>query len=74
MVMHLSDNRGFLLIDALISILITTSICILCMSIFSILINYSDSLDNYLMKDNDYYLNLFNHTAICEGCINHESD
>jgi len=68
------SNKGFFLIDALLSVFIVSCICILCFTIFNIINKYEEGYINYQIKSNYYYENLFNNLKECEACNIDESD
>lgn len=63
------NNKGFILTDALLSLLIVSSISILILVISKVndkaITNYYD----FENKENGYFVDIFNEIKICEGCI-----
>lgn len=67
-------NKGSILLDSLLSVLIVTYICLLCFSIYKVVINYEDSYLKYQLKSNEHYEQIFNSYSYCEPCQIDESD
>ena len=62
-------NKGFLLIDSLITVLVCSLVCILCYSIYKINNNYIEGYKEYQDKSNErltYYLSDLNWCETCE--------
>lgn len=72
--MQLKNKKGFLLLDSLITVFITSLLCIMCYSIYAIMINYDDGYINYQQRSNDNLVNIFNEIYSCEACEIDESD
>ncbi len=68
------SNKGFLLIDALLSVFIVSCVCILCFSIFRIIDNYEKGFTEYQKNSNRHYEMIFQDLPECEGCAFDESD
>ena len=68
------SNKGFLLIDALLSVFIVSCICILCFSIYQLDQRYEEGLETYYENSNIAYEAIFNSLAECEACTIDESD
>ena len=67
-------NKGFILIDSLLSVFIVTYICIICVSIYKVIENYNISYVDYQNNSNQVYEYIFDNLPICEPCILDESD
>lgn len=67
-------NRGFILIDSLLSVFIVASICMLCFSINQVIGKYSQGYEQYQMVTNESYERIFNSLPECEACQIDESD
>lgn len=67
-------NRGFLLADALLAVMITISICSLCFAIYRLIDHYEDSYDRYQKMSNLAYEEIYRHLRECEACMIDESD
>lgn len=62
------NNKGFLLVDSLVSIFIVSNICLLCMSIFEIIDKYEEGYLEYIDKSNIRLETIMSQTIYCEGC------
>ena len=67
-------NKGFILLDSLLSVFIVSYICILCFSIYKSIIIYEDSYLLYQEKSNIHLDYIFSNYIYCEPCILDESD
>lgn len=68
-------NKGFLLVDSLITVLVCSLVCVLTYSIFSTNNNYIEGYRKYQIESNErltYYLRGLNQCETCE--IIDESD
>lgn len=61
-------NKGFLLIDSLITVFVTSLVCILCYSIFKADLNYQEGYANYQAESNDRLVSIFKDLNNCETC------
>ena len=68
------SNKGFFLIDALLSVFICSCICILCFSIYNIIDRYIRGYEEYQIRSNQSYEIIFNGLGECEACVIDESD
>jgi len=68
------NNKGFILVDALICVFICISICEICFSIFNCIVNYENGYKSYSERVNDRLVEVYSKIGICEGCIVNESD
>lgn len=66
-ILHM-NNKGFLLVDALVNVIIVTSIAILCIAMFKQFDNYYDGYKNYIDESNEKYEYLFIRNSECETC------
>ena len=62
------NNKGFLLVDSLVSIFIVSNICLLCMSIFEVIDKYEEGYLEYIDKSNIRLETIMSQTFYCEGC------
>lgn len=68
------NNKGFLLIDALVNTLIVSLMCLLCLMIFHNLNNYDEGLSEYIDRSNEKYDLLYSSLSECEKCDIKESE
>ena len=62
------NNKGFLLVDALINVMIVSALSILCITLFRVINNQEDTYNTYLDRTNNEYEYLFNELGECEKC------
>lgn len=74
MVMQHLNKKGFILLDSLICVLITSLLCVTCYSLFLSANNYDDGYIEYIDKSNSNIEQIFNEINECEACTVHESD
>lgn len=67
-------KKGFLLVDALVSVFIVCSLSILCFSIYESITKQEEVYADYVLKDNHFYFDLYSNLDYCEACTIHESD
>lgn len=67
-------KKGFLLLDSLITVFVTSVVCVGCYSIYKSIVNYEESYIEYQEESNDRLVNVFNSLYECEPCIIDESD
>lgn len=67
-------KKGFLLVDSLIVVIITTILCFMCYQIYLSTLNYEQGYQNFQTTSNEYYEDLYNDMPICEACTVDESD
>jgi len=67
-------NKGFIMLDSLLSVFIVTYICLMCFSIYKTIEQYEKSYINYQFNSNDSYEEIFNTLIVCEACEVDESD
>lgn len=63
------NNKGFLLLDSLVNVLVVSLLCLLCFSIYKAVDNYESGYLNYIEKSNEDYDYFYNSLGICEKCI-----
>ncbi|MBR4462132.1 MAG: hypothetical protein IKS51_06110 [Erysipelotrichaceae bacterium] len=68
------SNKGFLLIDSLMSVFIVICMCVLCMTVYQVILRYDEGFDAYHEKTNDFLTQLFQSLPYCEACIVDEPD
>lgn len=68
------NNKGFLLLDSIVSIFIVMNICLLCMSIYKVIDKYEDGLINYQNKSNIRLERIMSQAYYCEGCYIKDGD
>lgn len=68
------NNKGFLLIDALVNTLIVSLMCLLCLVTYSSLNNYDEGYKSYIEVTNEKYDLLYTNLSECEKCITSESE
>ena len=68
------NKKGFILLDSLVTVLITCTICLLCYSIFRAIEIYDAGVINYRLQSNEEIENIYNHIPDCEACILDELD
>ncbi|MDO4500250.1 MAG: hypothetical protein Q4B60_03135 [Erysipelotrichaceae bacterium] len=62
-------NKGFILSDALINVLIVSSLCLLTMSIYRGVNNFDEGFIKYQERINEKYELLHNSLAECKRCL-----
>ena len=72
--MQHKNRKGFLLVDALITVFVTSLVCIMCYAIYRSMLNYENGYDEYQIKINDDLLDIYQNVYECEACIIDESD
>lgn len=68
------NNKGFLLIDALVNTLIVSLMCLLCLITYRLLDNYDKGYEEYVENSNEKYDLLYSSLSDCEKCIMEESE
>lgn len=68
------NNKGFLLVDSLLTVFIITCMCLLCFSIYELILNYEEGYKKNNIATNEAYESIFNNLPICEECVIDESD
>ena len=74
MVMRLLNRKGFLLIDSLICVMITSLLCVSCYSIYKAIDNYENAYIEYQTRSNNDLEDIYNSLKECETCELDESD
>ena len=67
-------NRGFLLVDSLLSVFIVVTICMFCFSIYQLIGKYAEGYEQYRRTSNEAYEHILNGLPACEACLADESD
>ena len=67
-------NKGFLLIDSLLSVFIVSLICTLCFSIYKVIDSYAKGYERYQETSNESYERILRQLYECEACTADESD
>ena len=61
-----------MLLDALLSLVIVTLLCLLCFSIYRVIDNNEEVLDEYYLRNNEKYDSLFGSLGDCIPCVTQE--
>lgn len=72
--MRLRTKKGFLLLDSLITVFVTSMVCVACYSIYKSVVNYEEGYIQYQNESNNRLVTVFNNLYECEPCILDESD
>lgn len=72
--MRLQTKKGFLLLDSLITVFVTSVVCVGCYSIYKSIVNYEEGYTQYQNESNSRLVNVFNNLYECEPCVIDESD
>lgn len=72
--MLLKSKKGFLLIDSLITVFVTSLVSITCYAIYQSIYNYEIGYREYQNISNDEILNIYQSMYQCEACVVDESD
>ena len=67
------NNKGFLLLDSLVSVFVVGVICLLCFSIFNLIDKYEVGHNRYIAESNERLMIILNETYECESCLIDES-
>lgn len=70
---HMS-KKGFLLIDSLITVFITSLVCVACYTIFNSITNYEEGYLEYQNRSNSNLEYIYANMWECEACYIDESD
>lgn len=62
------NNKGFLLSDALINVLVISLLSILCISAFRMVNSFEDGYLEYIEENNEKYEYLYESISECEPC------
>lgn len=62
------NKKGFLLVDALVNIIIISSVALICIAMFKQFANYYDGFDEYISNSNEQYDYLFLKNSECDAC------
>lgn len=74
MAMQHMNKKGFLLVDSLITVFITSLVCVMCFSIYDVILNYEEGYENYQSSTNEEIEDILNNMWECEVCVIDESD
>ncbi|MBQ6217385.1 MAG: hypothetical protein IJK53_08400 [Erysipelotrichaceae bacterium] len=72
--MPLSNEKGFFLLDALLSVFLLSCLCILCFSIYNLIERYEEGYLRYQERSNQRYEDILSDLNLCEGCAFDEYD
>ena len=72
--MPLSNEKGFFLLDALLSVFLLSCLCILCFSIYNLIERYEEGYLRYQERSNQRYEDILSDLNQCEGCAFDEHD
>lgn len=67
-------NKGFILLDSLICVIITSVLCLTCYSLLIAASEYDEGYKKYIDESNNNIEDIFNNIEECEACTIHESD
>lgn len=68
------NNKGFLLADSLITVLITSIVCVTCYSIYQSMVNYEEGYMKYQEESNEKLIYIYGSLPECEECQIDEPD
>lgn len=68
------NKKGFVLLDSLICVLITSILCLTCYSLFISINNYDDGYKEYIQQSNENLQETYNSIGECEACTIDESN
>lgn len=63
------NKKGFLLVDALITIFIVSAMSLLCVAVFKSINEYEEGYLSYKEETNAKLQNLYNSLGVCEKCV-----
>ncbi len=66
--MQLWNKKGFLLLDSLLVVFITSLVCVTCYSIYHLIVKYEDGYIEYQTRTNYEYENIYKSLYECEAC------
>ena len=69
MAICLMNNKGFMLVDALVNVIVVSSIAILCFYVYRALNNYDDGYKKYINENNEKYDYLYGSLSECTKCL-----
>lgn len=72
--MQLLNKKGFLLIDSLITVFVTSLVCVMCYALYQSLIKYDDGYIKYQEDSNERLEHIYHNLWHCEECEIDESD
>lgn len=62
------NKHGFLMMDALVIVMITSALSVLCISTFSSYQKYKEAVENYYIYENERLIEIYNEVKDCEAC------
>ena len=62
------NKKGFMLLDALLSVTVVTLLALMCFSIYRVIDNNERVMDSYYEKNNESYELLFGGISDCQIC------
>lgn len=62
------NNKGFLLVDSLISVFVTSLVCVACYSTYHLIVKYQDGYEDYQTLSDEHLLDIYNNLYECEPC------
>ena len=62
------NRKGFLLVDSLISVVITVCLSLLCACLFKAIDNFNEGYDLYQEEMANEYENIYEYLGECEKC------
>lgn len=68
------NKKGFLLVDSLITVIVVSISCYLCMYTYKLIDNYEKGYLNYKERINESYFEIFNNLGKCEKCEIEQED
>ena len=68
------SNKGFLLIDSVLSVFIVVCMCAMCMTIYQVVLRYEEGVAAYRERTNESLIQLFQSLPHCEACMTDEPD
>lgn len=68
------NKKGFLLLDSLITVFITSLVCIACYSTFHLIVNYEEGYTDYQNRSNTSIEYILSNMWECEECEIDEPD
>ena len=72
--MQPSSKKGFLLIDSLITVFVTSLLCVMCYAMYQNIVNYDEGYMEYQERSNSNLEYIYNNLFYCEECEIDESD
>ena len=63
------NNRGFILLDALLSVFIVAMLTLITMNVYQSYKTYKDGYNSYQEEMENQYLNIYSSLGECEKCV-----